>query len=188
MDKKEMINKINSAAKEYVGFFEKEVLPNIKKEIAARDVAAKNFKAADRLAALDEEIKELNAQLDKHRKEAAVSADHETIMPIILNTKQKIESLKEIRKEIENTVLPTAQKHLDKANNLLSKAALRIIEEIANKERKGMIQRINEIAIKIDAYHEAMNIFRIETLGVSHGKNNAFACEVPMSIVGIGYY
>ena len=187
MSNKILARKIETAAKEYVSLFKKEVLPKIKDKIKARDIALKNFKDSDRLETIDKEINELSTQLDLHRKEAAETVNYDSIMSTIVNKKQRIETLREIREELENKVLPTAKKHLDEANKRLSTAAYMIIKEMAEKERPGLISRINDIALKMDAHHDGMILFSQESLGIPTGISNPLLGQQLLGISGMGY-
>ena len=163
---KSLNDKVEKMAKERVRLFTKKVLSKLKDQIDARNKALEGMQKANRISQIDEEIKTLNVKMDSLRKSAAEAENHDSTIREIIEIRKRVETLKEVREEIENKVLPDAERRFVGANTALANAAESIIRKMAPEEKAAINERYENLVAEILSYNDGMVEFGSAVLGL----------------------
>jgi len=147
---------LEKLTKEFIDSFSKNILPIIKNQISDRDNASDRVdKLVKRAETLNQEITNLNNEIENTRKDAATSDNHEKQMTKIIKLKDQIKVLQEIEEEIKTKTLPSCRNELEKKQEAVQKAVIMELNKICEKEREKLINLLNSVKKKTDAFQDA---------------------------------
>lgn len=120
-----------------------------------RDAALKELEA--KLTSVSEEIKDIGSGIEAVRKKAISDQDHKSHVQKLINDRESLNVLGDIKSEIEKNLIPIAKKHLDSAKTKLSASINGLLHEVAEPYQKELNECFIDLCNKISGYQAALS-------------------------------
>jgi uncharacterized coiled-coil DUF342 family protein len=166
-----MADKFEKNQKHFEKLFEKEVLPAVKDQVAAANLArSKKDSLNERLTQNQKELERLTDEITLLRSEFSQQIlsgkKGDEYAQEVSRIKTKISMLKDVQNEIKEHLLPEVESQLENAYSDLAIKANGILAGIANKMRDDLFDIMKDSLEKAQGYEMALSTFSKKILGL----------------------
>ena len=157
--------------KQFEGLFKKEVIPSIKKQLDAVNLAKnKQESLTGRFEQNNAELETLKGDLEALRRESVQyvmsEKKNDEYIGRMSKIKGRISLLNDAQAEIKEHLLPDVKKQLEQAYIELKEEADKMVVIVSNQVRDSIFEIAQENVKRFDAFHTALAALSENTLGL----------------------